>query len=174
MITQNEINRLYEWASNTSFPLRNERITSKYMGYGMMISHIKIGKKFKKYPNKQISKPVRDIVEKEDILGIYYVYYPPKMIAKPHVDYNPYQKDYLRFQSLKEEANKRRFTGNRMISVIYLLFNLPLITTNFLIKVNRYSQYHKVLSEIEVMQEEIDKYEENPKINQQWSNNAKD
>ena len=61
-----------------------------------------------------------------------------------------------------------------MISVIYLLFNLPLITTNFLIKVNRYSQYHKVLSEIEVMQEEIDKYEENPKINQQWSNNAKD
>jgi hypothetical protein len=24
------------------------------------------------------------------------------------------------------------------------------------------------------MQEEIDKYEENPKINQQWSNNAKD
>ena len=98
MITQNEINRLYEWASNTSFPLRNERITSKYMGYGMMISHIKIGKKFKKYPNKQISKPVRDIIEKEDILGIYYVYYPPKMIAKPHVDYNPYQKDYLRLQ----------------------------------------------------------------------------
>ena len=108
MITQNEINRLYEWASNTSFPLRNERITSKYMGYGMMISHIKIGKKFKKYPNKQISKPVRDIVEKEDILGIYYVYYPPKMIAKPHVDYNPYQKDYLSLQRPRKIPNNNQ------------------------------------------------------------------
>ena len=101
-------------------------------------------------------------------------YYILKQCLDSRPDWVKYQKDYLRFQSLKEEANKRRFTGNRMISVIYLLFNLPLITINFLIKVNRYSQYHKVLSEIEVMQEEIDKYEENPKINQQWSNNAKD
>ena len=101
-------------------------------------------------------------------------YYILKQCLDSRQDWVKYQKDYLRFQSLKEEANKRRFTGNRMISVIYLLFNLPLITINFLIKVNRYSQYHKVLSEIEVMQEEIDKYEENPKINQQWSNNAKD
>ena len=101
-------------------------------------------------------------------------YYILKQCLDSRQDWVKYQKDYLRFQSLKEEANKRRFTRNRMISVIYLLFNLPLITTNFLIKVNRYSQYHKVLSEIEVMQEEIDKYEENPKINQQWSNNAKD
>lgn len=88
-------------------------------------------------------------------------------------DWAKYQKNYLRFQSLKEEANKRRFTGNRLISIIHKLINLPLIITNFLIKVSRYSQYYKVLSEIEVMQEEIDKYEENPKINQQWSNNAK-
>ena len=101
-------------------------------------------------------------------------YYILKQCLDSRQDWVKYQKDYLRFQSLKEEANKRRFTGNRLISVIYLLFNLPLITTKFLIKVNRYSQYHKVLSEIEVMQEEIDKYEENPKINQQWSNNAKD
>ena len=101
-------------------------------------------------------------------------YYILKQCLDSRQDWVKYQKDYLRFQSLKEEANKRRFIGNRMISVIYLLFNLPLITINFLIKVNRYSQYHKVLSEIEVMQEEIDKYEENPKINQQWSNNAKD
>ena len=101
-------------------------------------------------------------------------YYILKQCLHSRQDWAKYQKDYLRFQSLKEEANKRRFTGNRMISVIYKLINLPLIITNFLIKVNRYSQYHKVLSEIEVMQEEIDKYEENPKINQQWSNNAKD
>ena len=101
-------------------------------------------------------------------------YYILKQCLDSRQDWLKYQKDYLRFQLLKEEANKRRFTGNRLISVIYQLINLPLTVTNFLIKVNRYSQYHKVLSEIEVMQEEIDKYEENPKINQQWSNNAKD
>ena len=101
-------------------------------------------------------------------------YYILKQCLHSRQDWAKYQKYYLRFQSLKEEANKRRFTGNRLISVIYQLINLPLIVTNFLIKVNRYSQYHKVLREIEVMQEEIDKYEENPKINQQWSNNAKD
>lgn len=101
-------------------------------------------------------------------------YYILKQCLDSRQDWAKYQKDYLRFQSLKEEANKRRLTGNRLISIIYKLINLPLIITNFLIKVNRYSQYHKVLSEIEVMQEEIDKYEENPKINQQWSNNAKD
>ena len=101
-------------------------------------------------------------------------YYIVKQCLDSRQDWAKYQKDYLRFQSLKEKANKRRFIGNRLISVIYQLINLPLIITNFLIKVNRYSQYHKVLSEIEVMQEEIDKYEENPKINQQWSNNAKD
>ena len=101
-------------------------------------------------------------------------YYILKQCLDSRQDWVKYQKDYLRFQSLKEEANKRRFTENRLISVIYLLINFPLIITNFLIKVNRYSQYHKVLNEIEVMQEEIDKYEENPKINQKWSNNAKD
>ena len=101
-------------------------------------------------------------------------YYIVKQCLDSRQNWAKYQKDYLRFQSLKEKANKRRFIGNRLISVIYQLINLPLIITNFLIKVNRYSQYHKVLSEIEVMQEEIDKYEENPKINQQWSNNAKD
>ena len=101
-------------------------------------------------------------------------YYVLRKCLLSRQDWVKYQKDYLRYQSLKEEANNRRFTGNRLILIIYKLINLPLIIINFIIKVNRYSQYHKVLSEIEVMQEEIDKYEENPKINQQWSSNAKD
>ena len=86
-------------------------------------------------------------------------YYILKQCLDSRQDWAKYQKDYLRFQSLKEEANKRRFTGNLLILFIYKLINLPLIITNFLIKVNQYSQYHKVLSEIEVMQEEINKYE---------------
>ncbi len=99
-------------------------------------------------------------------------YYILKQSLITRQDWAKYQKDYLRFQSLKEVANKRRFSGNTLISITYNLINLPLIIINFLTKVNQYSQYHKVLSEIEVMQEEINKYEA-PKITNQWRKNAK-
>ena len=36
-------------------------------------------------------------------------------------DWVKYQKDYLRYQSLKEEANKRRLRGNKLISFTYNL-----------------------------------------------------
>ena len=98
MITKKILDNLYKWASVTDFPLRNEVITSKYMGYGMKICHLKIGKNRKRYPNKEISKTVMNILMKEDIYGAYYVYYPPRMTARPHVDYNPYGKKYLRIQ----------------------------------------------------------------------------
>ena len=37
MITKTDIQRLYEWATNTNFPLKKEGITSKYMGYEILI-----------------------------------------------------------------------------------------------------------------------------------------
>ena len=98
MISKLDLQRLYEWASDTDFPLRNEVITSKYMGYGMKICHIKIGKKRKMYPNKNITQTVLDIFERDEIYGAYYLYYPPNMKAKPHVDYNPFKTNYLRLQ----------------------------------------------------------------------------
>ena len=45
MISKNDIKKLYLWGVKTNFPLRNEVITSKYMGYGLKIYHLKIGKK---------------------------------------------------------------------------------------------------------------------------------
>ena len=98
MITKKILDDLYKWASVTDFPLRNEVITSKYMGYGMKICHLKIGKNRKRYPNKEISKTVMNILMRKNIYGAYYVYYPPRMTATPHVDYNPYGKKYLRIQ----------------------------------------------------------------------------
>ena len=86
-------------------------------------------------------------------------YYVLRKCLLSRQDWVKYQKDYLRYQSLKEEANKRRLRGNKLISFTYNLVNLPINILNFLCKVNQYSQYHKVLSEIEVMQEEINKYE---------------
>ena len=99
-------------------------------------------------------------------------YYVLRKCLLSRQDWVKYQKDYLRYQSLKEEANKRRLRGNKLISFTHNLVNLPLNILNFLSKVNQYSQYHKVLSEIEVMQEEINKYD-NPRINNNRRKNAK-
>ena len=99
-------------------------------------------------------------------------YYVLRKCLLSRQDWVKYQKDYLRYQSLKEEANKRRLRGNKLISFTYNLVNLPINILNFLSKVNQYSQYHKVLSEIEVMQEEINKYD-NPRINNNRRKNAK-
>ena len=97
-------------------------------------------------------------------------YYVLRKCLLSRQDWVKYQKDYLRYQSLKEEANKRRLRGNKLISFTYNLVNLPINILNFLCKVNQYSQYHKVLSEIEVMQEEINKYEKPGIINNRRKN----
>ena len=72
MITKNDLTRLYKWASTTTFPLRNERITSKYMGYGLLICYFKGGVNFIQYPNRELSQPVMDILCKDEILGSYF------------------------------------------------------------------------------------------------------
>ena len=85
-------------------------------------------------------------------------YYILRQCLLSRKDWVKYQSNYLRYQSLKAKADKRRFSRNILISSIYNLINLPSIILNFLTKINQYSEYNRVLSEIEVMQEEINKY----------------
>ena len=78
-----------------------------------------------------------------------------------------YQNQKIKTQielQLKAKADKRRFNRNIIISSIYSLINLPSTILNFLTKINQYSEYNRVLAEIEVMQEEINKYN-TPQIN---------
>ena len=95
MITKQELDSLYEWAKDTDFPLRNERITSKYMGYDLKICWIR---SHNLYPNKNISKDVKKIIENENILSVAFLSYPPNMTASPHRDYNPHRQPYRRIQ----------------------------------------------------------------------------
>ena len=98
MITKLDLQRLYEWASNTNFPLRKEGITSNYMGYEILICYLKYGKKKIFYPHKSLSESIFDILIKPEIYSLTYIQYPPKLIAKPHRDYNPYGKKFKRIQ----------------------------------------------------------------------------
>ena len=98
MITKTDIQRLYEWATNTNFPLKKEGITSKYMGYEILICYLKYGMKKTFYPHKLISKSIINIIDKPEIFSLTYIQYPPKLEAKPHTDYNPYGKKFNRIQ----------------------------------------------------------------------------
>ena len=91
-------------------------------------------------------------------------YYILRQCLLSRKDWVKYQSNYLRYQSIKAKADKRRFKKNIIISSIYSLINLPSTILNLLTKINQYSEYNKVLAEIEVMQEEINKYT-NPQIN---------
>ena len=79
-------------------------------------------------------------------------------------DWVKYQSNYLRFKLLKEEAAKRRLNNNFYLSALHSIIHLPSIILNFVIKINEYSEYNRVLSEIEVLQEEINKYSKNKSI----------
>ena len=78
---------------------------------------------------------------------------------------------YFRFRELREKAEKETFSKNLTIYLLYKLINLPSNILNFLSKIQQYSQYNKTLKEIEVIRQEIDKYN-NPQINNRRINNA--
>ena len=41
MITKEQLTKLFHWGNRTTFPLRKEGITSKYMGYDVFVSYAK-------------------------------------------------------------------------------------------------------------------------------------
>ena len=86
-------------------------------------------------------------------------YYVLKECLASREEWVNYQKNYLKFKFLINKAKKRRFRENKLIVAIYSLIYLPIIALNFIQKIKEHSQYHKALSEIEVLKEEINKYE---------------
>ena len=79
-------------------------------------------------------------------------YYILKQCLLSRKDWIKYQSNYLRFKSLKEEASKRRFNRNILLSISHNMINLPSAVLSFFVKINEYSEYNRVLSEIEVLQ----------------------
>ena len=98
MITKLDFQRLFKWVSETDFPLKKEGITSNYMGYEILICYLKYGKKKIFYPHKSLSEAINDIIIRPEIYSLTYIQYPPRLIAKPHRDYNPYGKKFKRIQ----------------------------------------------------------------------------
>tara|TARA_A100001391_G_C5050466_1_gene273308 strand:- start:381 stop:866 length:486 start_codon:yes stop_codon:yes gene_type:complete len=98
MITKSDIIVLENWAKSTRFPLRREGITSKYMKYDPSVCYIKFGKNKKVYRDKLITNEVKNIIEDDKIYGVAFITYPPKLVAKPHRDFNLWGKQFRRIQ----------------------------------------------------------------------------
>ena len=98
MISKSDLERLYKWSQKTIFPFKKENITSKYMGYEILICYLKYGKKKTFYPHKQLTESIFDIVVSPEIFSLSYIKYPPRLKSKPHRDYNPYEKEFKRIQ----------------------------------------------------------------------------
>ena len=96
-------------------------------------------------------------------------YYVLKECLANRENWADYQKNYFKFRALIAEAKKRRFKENKLVFTIYSLIYLPIVTLNFFQKIREYSQYHKALCEIEVLKEELNKYEM-PQINYRRKN----
>ena len=98
MITKSDFAILQKWAKSTNFSLRREGITSKYMKYDPSICYVKFGKNKKVYRDKFITVEVKNIIEDENIFGVAFITYPPKLEAKPHRDYNLWGREFRRIQ----------------------------------------------------------------------------
>ena len=69
MISKSDLERLYKWSQKTIFPFKKENITSKYMGYEILICYLKYGKKKTFYPHKQLTESIFDIVVSPEIIS---------------------------------------------------------------------------------------------------------
>ena len=67
MISKSDLERLYKWSQKTIFPFKKENITSKYMGYEILICYLKYGKKRIFYPHKSISETIFDIAIRPEL-----------------------------------------------------------------------------------------------------------
>ena len=98
MITKEQLTKLFHWGNKTTFPLRKEGITSKYMGYDVFVSYAKYGKNEKRYRKKLFDDDIYEIIKSDEIYGVAYLKYSAQVDAKPHKDFNLWGKDFLRIQ----------------------------------------------------------------------------
>ena len=96
--------KLFHWGNRTTFPLRKEGITSKYMGYDVFVSYAKYGKNEKRYRKKLFDDDIYEIIKNDEIYGVAYLKYSAHVDAKPHKDFNLRGKDFFKNTNTFEDT----------------------------------------------------------------------
>lgn len=98
MITEKDLNILYNWAKQTEFPLKKAPTTEGYTNKDIFISWLKGVGKTVNIRKKLMTDVVYHIFENEDILYATYSVFSEGTILKPHRDPNVYREPYKRIQ----------------------------------------------------------------------------
>lgn len=98
MITQNDLQTLYEWAKITNFPTKKAPTSNGYANKDIYISWLKgVGKSIT-IRKKLMSDKIYQIFENDNILYATYSLFESGTILKPHRDPNVYREPYKRIQ----------------------------------------------------------------------------
>ena len=79
---------------------------------------------------------------------------------------------FLDLENLEKKPKKKHLKTILIIYLIYKIINLPTNFLNFLSKIRQYSDYNKTLAEIEIIRQEMSKYNNKHQITNRSENNA--
>lgn len=98
MITKNDINKLYNWAKQTNFPLKKAPTSNGYANKTIYISWLKAVGKTITIRKKLMPDEIYEIFKNEEILYATYSLFDSGTILTPHKDPNVYREPYKRIQ----------------------------------------------------------------------------
>lgn len=98
MITKQEIDCLYQWAKETTFPTKNAPTTRGYSNKNIHHYWIKSTAKIILIRKKLMTDRILDIYQNNEILYSGYSIFQPGTILKPHKDPSIYREPYKRIQ----------------------------------------------------------------------------
>ena len=98
MITQENLHLLYEWASNSNFPLKKAPTTVGYSNKDIYICGLKYIRKNINIRKSLMTESVYNIMKNDEILYAVYSRFSGGTILKPHKDPDVYSERYKRVQ----------------------------------------------------------------------------
>jgi len=98
MITQQDLNTLYEWARSTNFPTKKAPTTRGYCNKDINHYWLKSTAKSVLIRKKLMTEDVIQIHQNDEILYSGYSLFDPGTVLKPHKDPDIYREPYKRIQ----------------------------------------------------------------------------
>ena len=98
MITRKNLDKLYDWATDSSFPLKKAPTSTNYSNKDIYICGLKFVRKNINIKKNLMTNEVYNIIKDDDILYAVYSIFAGGTILRPHKDPDVYSARYKRIQ----------------------------------------------------------------------------
>ena len=98
MITRKNLDKLYDWASDSYFPLKKAPTSTNYSNKDIYICGLKFVRKNVNIRKNLMDEEVYNILKDDDILYATYTIFQEGTVLTPHLDPNVYRDRYKRVQ----------------------------------------------------------------------------